>query len=647
MSNDPVFDPSSALPVPELAASEAENERAGDAKKVLDALTRMETAVQGDRTAVDRLRSDLTAMAEAIAQAKEALRPEAVQSADTMRNREANVGLLLRQLESRLNALMETVGAAGADAAGPSRQAAAPVVSEMNAPDAAQTPAPVETMPELDRVPTVSNVFSRLGRPGPLPASVDWSEAPSRAGDVSDAPTVSMLEAMVAELAKSVPDTPPRPEPPPEPEQTAVAQFVAALSTEATPEPAAVETVEAKPTFEELDFEAALAGELKVRDAAPSPEPAAAVLDVEPEALPEPEAAATVASDPPPPPAPTPSSDLMSSFARMQAIPYLRAEFGTAVIFAPRTPTTEPPADDTAEPEPQAVALAAPPEPHELPALAPEATTTSTPEAAAADEPVALAALEPVAIAPEPATTAIPEPAAAAAPEPADVIAAEWTEAIAVELFETAVPEPATATASEPARLDPVMLDAPEAPPSEPPALIGAAPAPELFGAPTPVKVETAVVAAVVVKEAPPSPAVVPEPAEAQGEAALDPDAILFGPPEPDPDPAAFLLDPAPVAISPQALAPELPSSRAAIAAAPPAPKIATTIAPKIAVEIAPEIAPKPEPASVPAPTPVAAPAPPSPPPRPKPMPAPPAAPYDPLAPLKTMSDEEKIALFS
>ncbi len=213
-----------------------------------------------------------------------------------------------------------------------------------------------------------------------------------------------------------------------------------------------------------------------------------------------------------------PGLDLMSSFARMESVPYLPAEVGTAVIFPPKAPG--------AEQRSSAASNAAPRDPR-------------------------------------PATAEV---------VPNDAVI-EAMEEIAFEPPEVAALRPPEAVAPEP------------------------------FGTPTPIRVATSTVSAVVVKEPPPPP---PKPAEPPQDA----DAMLF---ESEADPAAFLLGPAPVPVSPRTFAPELtlPGARVAVTAAPPVPKTAP------------------------------------PPPRPKPVPPPVAAPSDPLAPLKIMSEEEKIALFS
>ena len=260
---------------------------------------------------------------------------------------------------------------------------------------------------------------------------------------------------------------------------------------------------------------------------------AKSVLDKPPAPEPEPEPPEATAPPAAPEPAPPvsdpamPGLDLMSSFARMESIPYLHAEVGTAVIFPPKAPGSEQHSSEPAG------------------AAAPDAAVGSEPLEEIAFEPPELAALRP------------PEPAAA-----------------------------------------------------------------EPFGVATPIRVATSTVSAVVVREQPPAPVAAPKPAEPQADPAHEADSMLFGPTDADPDPAAFLLGPAPVAVSPRTFSPALalPGPRVAITAAPPAPAVARTAAPAVA---------------------------PAPPPRPRPKPAPPAAPYDPLAPLKTMSDEEKIALFS
>jgi hypothetical protein len=159
---------------------------------------------------------------------------------------------------------------------------------------------------ELDHVPTVSDVVSRLGRGGEAAAEDRDAAQPRPGGD--DVPSVSMLGALVEALNASISATEPM----------------------AGVEPAANAAV--GPDH----------GDAPAEGARP------AIADAFPPTLPAP----TVAR--------APEGDLLASFARMAAIPILAPETGTAVIFAGNTaPGLEPGQSSDAQPEPPAAQPAA------------------------------------------------------------------------------------------------------------------------------------------------------------------------------------------------------------------------------------------------------------------------------------------------
>ena len=148
MSNDPVSKAPVALAAPDLGT--ATGVPSGETEKVLAALARMEDALRSDGGALDRVRTDLAEMASALAQAKSALDANNPEAADRL-------GSLLRTLEGRLGSLVDLVGAASAQ-----------VSVDKAAAETGQPPPPqsdaLQAHGDPDRVPTVSNVVSRLGR---------------------------------------------------------------------------------------------------------------------------------------------------------------------------------------------------------------------------------------------------------------------------------------------------------------------------------------------------------------------------------------------------------------------------------------------------------------------------------------------------
>jgi hypothetical protein len=270
-------------------SSAAAPDLVSDAAAAIAAVGRMEATIRSDRAAFLRLRAEAQTMAKAIADAKATLQAWAIKPDAAPGGKATELAALLLDLESRLNAmqfLMDFVCDGGADA--PAR--------------------------ELDHVPTVSDVVSRLGRGGEA-AAEDRDAAQPKPG-FDEVPSVSMLGALVEALNASISAT--------EPES--IASAASQLS--------AMEQTPAEMPAEPM---------------------AAAALPVRP--------AATIPT--------VPEGDLLDSFARMKAIPILAPDIGTAVIFACLAETT-PPADrqpDRAVPQPAPTAVQ--PEPVAAPDTAP------------------------------------------------------------------------------------------------------------------------------------------------------------------------------------------------------------------------------------------------------------------------------------
>ncbi len=389
MSNEPMLHPMSSETSAQAAADPqgADAPRETDAEKVLAALARMEAAVQDERAGpvIERLRDDLGGMAGAIAKAQEAIRPY------------EEVGALLRDLERRIGAMVALI-APVADAP-PAEQAApeesefretqepqvsaeassaevAAAMAELGAatvaePAAAAEPAleqpdAVLAPVECDQVPTVSNVVSQRGRADA--ADADTHTAASAAPLVwegSEVPTVSMLQAMVEALTAQ------------------------AASTSSEPETADIETapqpeLELRPasTFSESE-QIPPPEPLPVLEPAPAP----AAFALEPA---DANTAAVFTTRAPGLRTPImPENELLSSFARMEVMPFLPPEVGTAVIFSRRPAEAEasapqaPAAEPAPEPEPAAF-LFEPPHLRDDPAaflLEPEFVTSTQPSA--------------------------------------------------------------------------------------------------------------------------------------------------------------------------------------------------------------------------------------------------------------------------
>ncbi len=275
MSSEPIASapqPSEAPPAEFIA----------DAELVLAALSRMEAAVHADRAALAKLRPALAELAVALGSAKRAVTLGA--------ERPGDVAMLLDVLEHRVDAMIEIAG--GEPVPQPLTPPPAPSI-EPAAPRADYRPAE-------SRVPTVSDVVSRLGR-GDDPHA-DTPEA---------GPSVSELQAMVQALSAPAPEADAVLEPaamaPLPPPQTQPALAIAPETAEAiatadpSPHAAADETRKAESAWlarEELQAPPALLPETAVFVLAPALDwPAPSVGPAEPQATVAVPAAAAATSE--------------------------------------------------------------------------------------------------------------------------------------------------------------------------------------------------------------------------------------------------------------------------------------------------------------------------------------------------------------
>jgi hypothetical protein len=288
-----------------------------DAAAAFAAIGRMEATIRSDRAAFRRLRDEALAMVNAITDAKAALQAAAIKPDATSGGKAIEIGALLHDFEGRLNAMLFLVDfvCEGASAA-PAR--------------------------ELDHVPTVSDVVSRLGRG---PADGDRSGVAVGAGS-DEVPSVSMLGALVEALNASI----------------STAEPTAGTASGADAASAAIAAMEP-------DRRGAPSEVAHPAATAPLAQPAAAL------------------------PA-APEGDLLDSFARMAAIPILPPEIGTAVIFARQAePATAPPDRGLGEGGgaqselPVAPAAGVTPAEPDLAASPPEPREPRSPETAAATPP--------------------------------------------------------------------------------------------------------------------------------------------------------------------------------------------------------------------------------------------------------------------
>ncbi len=193
MSNEPTV--KRLLAQSPAAPADAAN---SDAEKMLAAFDRMKAALHGGPDGIERLRAELGEMANVIAQIRLAVDAEL----------DCDLGALLRDLETRTERLIELISPP------PEAVEATPVPEPPARPFDEQAfldALGVDDEPDPDRVPTVSNVVSQLGRAPDAEAekAADIDQATSGSEQTT---TVAMLKAMVEELAASMPATPPQPE---------------------------------------------------------------------------------------------------------------------------------------------------------------------------------------------------------------------------------------------------------------------------------------------------------------------------------------------------------------------------------------------------------------------------------------------------
>lgn len=364
----------------------------------------MASAIHDEHATFEVLRAQLGEMAQAIAEARAAIKPGGDAGAQAV-----DVGALIGALEARIEAMTGLLG--GAAETVPA--AAEPETVAEPAPPAkiasVSEPAAAEAPDQHDRVPTVSDVVSQLSRS-------DDTFVPF--GHPSDAPSpitdedVAMLEAMVEALTAPTPESPP----PAELVEPAVEEAAASM-----PEP--------------------------VMPEAPAPEASL------PEILPpeqEPSPADAFAAPLSPPRAPMmPELDLMSNFAQMEAVPFMPSEVGTPVIFAKSPAPSEPEPEPTpvleTQPESAAVTIEAATE-LETVAFAPPADPVPAiepqpePEAVIVLQPPADVVIEDAVIEPQPQPETLPVDAASV-PEP--VAFAPPSELDPIEHTPPAAPAPA------------------------------------------------------------------------------------------------------------------------------------------------------------------------------------------------------------
>jgi hypothetical protein len=189
--------------------------RNSDADLVLAAVERMQAAIDRERSAVDCLHAELSAMAQAIARAKIAIRSAAVKANAADGAAAFDTVVLLEELEHRVDWMLEIASRSTEHKAPPQGQLATETSTERQiAPEVEPKIEPQvepkiepevelkindESEPEVEalRVPTVSDVVSRLTRP----ADEQLAPAPVASAAASPRNEALMLEAMVQALS--------------------------------------------------------------------------------------------------------------------------------------------------------------------------------------------------------------------------------------------------------------------------------------------------------------------------------------------------------------------------------------------------------------------------------------------------------------
>ena len=339
MSNEPMLQ--------RFAAQSPAAEPRSDAETMQAALLRMKAAARQPE-AIERLRAELDEMREIIANVRAALLSDSDPSAllddldaRTERAMAAVIGGMLPAAKPAAATPAEELSSAEeltpaqnfspAEAFSPGGEPPALPLDEQALLDALRDDPAAETAQapqvESDHVPTVSEVFSQLGLP-----HADGPGAQSDSTPAGGTTTVAMLELMVEELTAAIhkPAVPKPAMPKVPPPDTQAAELIS------PPQPDAAEpdSVPAEPATQPPEPAA---------EAEVPPDPiAASEAHAPPEPLSAPEAHAR--SEPAPPEPKIPEVELLSSFARMETMPFLPPEVGTAVIFESRVKS-----DTTAE----------------------------------------------------------------------------------------------------------------------------------------------------------------------------------------------------------------------------------------------------------------------------------------------------------
>lgn len=491
--------------MPDAPAAAARPDVGADAALIVEALGRMEAAIRDERAVLDRLRTGLADMAQAVAQAK------AVADSET-------AALLLDEFEHRIDAMIEIAGGARPAAAAPvppvppvEPQPVAALADMPIAPAAARDqtaddiPASqvIETAAEDDQVPTVSGVVSRLGSDHDAFNEAIVRALQSTEADDDRGPSVAMLKAMVEALSVEAP--------------------VEAAEPEATTEIAELEVAELEVAESEAQPAEAVIAAPESAHAAHDPAEPAATAEIQ---EPAPEIAAFVTEF-----AERPHDTAMQPSAEISTPEFLEE------AQSPVEPTATTEIQELA-PEPTATA--------EVQEAAPDVTAFAVEFAAPPDDAGELSA---EAAAPEVAEATPAAEATRPASWPGDAVVREGVLLASLEQMGSRPFQPSdegTAVIfTVPAEPEAVSEPNPEPEPAawaEP-----ALPEPEPAGVPFPDPEPTAVAVAepVVTEAAAPTHDPDAELERALADPDFDPTDFLFGP-APEPDPAAFLLEPAP-----------------------------------------------------------------------------------------------------
>ena len=426
MSNEPMY----KGPLVRPSASQPQTDPQADVAVLLAAIERMEAAVRERSNTIDLFRHDLGEMATLLQGAWEKLDADGRlgDAAKLLHGLAARVERMMTfarpvedtQVTAALAAAATIAAVAALAAASPVEEAAEPTAEEQAFVEAMRNE-PAQN--EAAEVPTVSGVVAQLRGEGEgEPVGASETDETSRSGT-----TVAMLEAMVEELAASMPVAPPAEKPS---QAVAPPDDVIAAPGDATPaasmtEPELPEAVLIMPPPDE-------------------PPPVEQAAQAEPEAEPpaaiaQPQVPTTGSATGPalewnldaiapaqPREAVMPEIELPNRMVRWESAPYLDQEIGTAVIFesesdAPETPQAPPvseaaafPAGDRGSGDVDLDALLFEPEPDADPAA-------FLLEPVPADEAIPQSPAVATAVPPEPPKDLVPEPQAEASPTPSTI----------------------------------------------------------------------------------------------------------------------------------------------------------------------------------------------------------------------------------